>query len=833
MKSIYLTVIVILTSTVLTAQIKQIPLVGNPVLKKEHKAKMAEIGYPEESNNYQLRGHCPDINPDINYLLPTDSFTIVLDTANGQAYQVIDPASSIGTIKTSPGEVIFRSNPTTGAAAADLVILRTVESQGEIDSTEFVYSFVVKRPNESLVLPEEVLAAEEQILLCAEPTDNLPGKITCTDVFACADSYGGKDLQIIFLNSGMNSENCFNYFASRFPGRDTVCVVLCDEFTVCDTFRQPFVITGDTIQIPFFEDFSSGGPYPEKDRWLEDLTFVNYTMANNPPSLGVATFEGLDAAGEPYGTGFGTADRLTSKAFDLSDENVNSNMYLSFYHQLKGRSFSPRIKDSLFVEFWTENEEWVKVTALQGDRFLALDSFPDFNFTSIYLDKPEYFHSGFQFRFRNLNENIGAQSAWHVDYIYFDKNRLADSPVLNDFAFSELPGSVLNRYTAMPLNQFEGFEAKELETDFTVKIISHFSDPKPLNNSQGFHSELKTGTTWDPFTLGNAVNLQPEILFEETKPIPSANFDPFLTDIEDLASGQGDLAIALNYELTQNEQIIFATVNDAARTVTNFDNYYAYDDGTAERAIEISGTGTKVALEFEANKSDKLQGVMINFAQVNGDISDQNFELSVWAGGDRPEQNAASFVRSFVFPKRPDSLQSFTTYTFKDFNGAPAPIDIPAGKFYIGITQNSDSGRPFAIGYDRNNPDAVDYFWWTNSNQWKKYEELITFRGALMMRPVMGEVPPNETSVKNTNLIGEEIELFPNPANEVLNFRNKSNRFDNLKIEIFNAVGQLKYSNNLTSQLDISDFRSGVYFVKITDLDKGNVQNHQFIKETF
>ena len=61
------------------------------------------------------------------------------------------------------------------------------------------------------------------------------------------------------------------------------------------------------LQIPFFDDFSTYS-LPTDDpeipgdlrRWEDDFAHINQTMAILPPTIGVATLDGLDETGYPY-----------------------------------------------------------------------------------------------------------------------------------------------------------------------------------------------------------------------------------------------------------------------------------------------------------------------------------------------------------------------------------------------------------------------------------------------------------------------------------------------------------------------------------------------------
>ena len=67
--------------------------------------------------------------------------------------------------------------------------------------------------------------------------------------------------------------------------------------------------------LPFIEDFSYEGPYPDQNIWLDKQAFINNTMCQNPINRGVATLDGLNEFGRPYfkdQIASGLADSLTS-----------------------------------------------------------------------------------------------------------------------------------------------------------------------------------------------------------------------------------------------------------------------------------------------------------------------------------------------------------------------------------------------------------------------------------------------------------------------------------------------------------------------------------------
>jgi hypothetical protein len=104
---------------------------------------------------------------------------------------------------------------------------------------------------------------------------------------------------------------------------------------------------------------------------------------------------------------------------------------------------------------------------------------------------------------------------------------------------------------------------------------------------------------------------------------------------------------------------------------------------------------------------------------------------------------------------------------------------------------------------------------------WMYYVTAV-FQDSLAPGPILCE-PPSDTititfpAVGINDLTNGTLNLYPNPATEVVNVVSSNN----IKtIEVLNYVGQTIYSNrNLdqtTVQLNVTNFRAGVYFVKVT-----------------
>ncbi|HEX9739438.1 MAG TPA: hypothetical protein VGA29_01575, partial [Ignavibacteriaceae bacterium] len=83
---------------------------------------------------------------------------------------------------------------------------------------------------------------------------------------------------------------------------------------------------------------------------------VSAGVGLNPPTINVASFNGIRIDGAPYSfTAFenGDADTLTSHFIDLSNLNATekNSVFLSLYHQKQGNGELPDNNDGLRIEF--------------------------------------------------------------------------------------------------------------------------------------------------------------------------------------------------------------------------------------------------------------------------------------------------------------------------------------------------------------------------------------------------------------------------------------------------------------------------------------------------
>ena len=600
----------------------------------------------------------------------------------------------------------------------------------------------------------------------------------------------------------------------------------------------PFNIAGDTISLPFMDDFSYDGPFPDKINWLDKNVFVNNTMALNPVSVGVATFDGLNSGGAPRFGAFGSSDELTSAYLDLSS---GSDIFLSFYLQPQGLGDSPTLGDSsatFILEFKNSLNEWVEIDSYNGHD----QNNNQFTFFTYPISFSQYLFNGFQFRFRNLSKKTGNVDHWHLDYVRVFANT-SDSPVYPDVAFSQVPNSILKNYTSMPWWQFENDELAASDIYSEVHLYNHFDqtlEVKPEPGQEHFIEEITSatpvandqlldGSQSNVLSGSNVVN-STQVMNGFSSMQTGLNNFPNFTLVE--------LKRTFTYPKLSEEpgSVLAVSRNNTVTRKIIFDNYFSYDDNTAETGIEASKKDTQIALRFHANAADTLKAVQIHFPHIVVDAENQLFNLKVWIGelDDEPEY-LAFFQNPLYIDGFLDSLNGFATYVLVDeITGERAPLAIPAGDFYIGWQQVSDCNifECIAVGNDKNNPQGMENVFVDGIGTGAFVPALSLnplLEGSLMIRAIVGAGDPQQSS--NTEDIDDEsrFSIFPNPTDGQINIEISNGEHHQFTYFIFNAVGQLLETNQLTSQIDLQHLQNGIYFVKIMNKKSKQIVNHKVI----
>jgi len=589
-------------------------------------------------------------------------------------------------------------------------------------------------------------------------------------------------------------------------------------------------ILADTLSLPFLDDFSKESIYPDGNLWLDSSVYINRDYPISPPTIGVATFDGVSKSGAPYDTltasgGSGlSADTLTSKPINLVGLPADSSVMLSFFWQAKGRGNDPESSDTLLLDFFNPTlKKWKTIWYQKGFNPSTADS--AFRLTKISIVDTAYLKTAFQFRFRNKATITGNVDHWHIDYVYLDKNRNTADTIFSDVAFAYNSPSLLKNYYAMPWKQYQASEMKTTvgllirNNDNVVKNTSFNYQIK--NNLGGLEASYSGGSNnCDPYATNGLWNYapisNPPIGNNVPGPGLTAYTYPALTD-----------TASFSVEYTLNTTPDKNRWNDTLRFKQNFYNYYAYDDGTAEAGYGLNLFGAQIAYKFNLNVPDTLVAVQMLFNWIPPKVSSRQFRIRIWndAGG---SPGALIYEDSLVSPKYQyqfhDDWGNLTNmyYPYK----LTSPIKL-SGSFFVGLIQYCCNGNNelLNIGYDKNTNSSSKIYYNIGSG-WS--QSTLSTKGSLMIRPVFGDMM-GLTAINENDISSHVITLYPNPTNGLLTLISENTIKD---VEIYNMTGEKVYEaaniSKIQTTIDISHQPNGVYFLRAIG-DKNWVKSQKVI----
>lgn len=539
--------------------------------------------------------------------------------------------------------------------------------------------------------------------------------------------------------------------------------------------------------LPFFDDFAAADTL-NTSRWSGTGVYINNRYALRPITKNVATLDGLNSSGRAYAPNSlaaGPSDTLTSAPILLGGLTPADSVYLSFYWQSGGLGDVPDLTESnlryLALEFQDNTGAWQEVW-----RQSAVGEVTDFAQVFVGLKEAKYFHSGFRFRFLNVGVRNGMADVWNLDYIELDKGRRKGQNTTRDIAISQSVSKLLKNYTAMPARQFRVSPEAELAEEVRAT----------LNNLGDFPGAI----SWRGF-IRNIGATSADTFLREQALIPGlarqyeVSGTPRLENITLPASDS--FALVHGIWLDTKEQNAQQRANDLTERRTEFADFYALDDGTAEAGFSFVGTGnTQVAQRFDLNLPDQVRAFRVYFPRVGNDISGSSITFRVWE--DNNGVPGESLHQQSFQIQYSDSLNGFYEVELTQ----PVPVQ---GSFYIGWTQSGS--RYINIGFDKNENAVGRRFTYTASGGWAEESQL---EGAIMMRPVMvGEEP---LGVED-DLYSAAMRVFPNPSRGEVYL---SEPFE--LVQVYDMLGRQVHSQKYKGSqqpLQLGYLSPGVYTLRI------------------
>lgn len=556
---------------------------------------------------------------------------------------------------------------------------------------------------------------------------------------------------------------------------------------------------GETIlNLPFFDDFSryslstDDPDIPvEWQMWTDNYARINNTFAASPMTLGVATLDGLDETGYPYDFtdqyAEGPADTLTSLPIDLSMFDASDNVYLVFFYQRGGLGNSPDEGDSLHVDFYSPfgAGQWFQQWALDGG-----DIETGFTKVAIPVNQPEFLLEGFRFRFRNEATISGNYDHWHIDYVVLDQSIDPDNFVFDEVSMQYPVGSMINVFSAMPWTHYQSNPESFMKDDITYR----YNNLGPTENiTSGWRFKYED-TEWDfqdqVFDVSDNMGET-----TQTASLGGYFFDPELTDT------------CATFEVTVFHKPTDAhLMNDSTTVKQVFANYYAYDDGSAERAYGVQAAGANVAVKYQLAIEDTLYGLLVHWTPYGNTNALDPFLLRVWnEGGGVPGAQIEEQFSSHLPRYYQEGYDLWTYYPYDN------PLAV-SGTIYVGWVQSNNT--LYNIGNDKNNDTNTGklYYQLPNGN-WTQSQ--VT--GSVMIRPVFRAGKTGPVSV--AELDEDALLVYPNPAEDQLNISGLNPQTKNT-IRIYDLSGRIVLTEqafgSVQTTLDVSSLSRGTYFVEVS-----------------
>ncbi|HCM75121.1 MAG TPA: hypothetical protein DIS90_01970 [Cytophagales bacterium] len=580
------------------------------------------------------------------------------------------------------------------------------------------------------------------------------------------------------------------------------------------------------MPLPFWDDFSFSNSLdvPHDTLWESGSTVtLNFGMGINPPSLGVITFDGLDASGNPYVTNDplakGVADQLTSRqlALDLITPAQRTGVFLSFYYQYKGNGEAPDPGDQLQVLFKNSTGAWITVRTIENNGSLDPTVFTQ---TLIPISGDQYYHNQFQFKIQSFGRLSGPYDTWNVDYVYVNKGRNSSDTSYPDRTISIPMASMLNGYYAMPFDHFMEDPAAHLTSPILTLHNLEFipgntnqSDVQPINyDSEDSVFVYRNGTETiytHQLDLATSIGnpLQP-LEFRKT----SIQTPPDISDLVMIDSAariklklwinSGDnIEPSIATPLGDYNSIKYAPIdfrhNDTTQVEYILDNYYAYDDGTAEYGAALNQPGALLAYYFDMKTSnpDTLVALDLYFPKFD---TDETNTIEIQILKNLTGDPGASLHREIVSVQQ-NSKNNFWRLPLSRLVGVK-------DEFYVGWKQSSST--VLAVGLDKNT-DSGDKIFFNINGAW---EQNVNLKGSLMIRPVFGKGDGVITGLPSEEK--NDIAFYPNPSRGQFTVAGKVKA-----IRIYDITGRLvNYTSEPTQEgqlIQLINAAPGLYILQL------------------
>lgn len=594
--------------------------------------------------------------------------------------------------------------------------------------------------------------------------------------------------------------------------------------------------------LPFFDDFTQAGYFPDDSKWQKGNVFVNSGFPKMPVNYRAATLDLIDRHGKVYRNGSSNpfrADTLLSVRIRLDSLNNQKltpadSLYLSFYYQPGGFGDDPERDDSLVLKFgYGYNETvydttiqdsvtvrkhaWRQMWAAEGqtyESFIAeCDENQYFKKVMIPITDPCLFQEDFYIMFFNYGtlpttmypNDRSNMDQWNVDFVYLDKDRSIETDTYPLVSFTNTSPTFLKRYRSMPYKHYANNPINEIENCFNMYLTNMDVNTHEVRYScevEDNNSDWSYSYTSDPFYI----NQYPNVGVMKDSVVMGNFIYPYNLNVD-------TTSFTIRHYVDVVDEHSGEVAGDSIVVKQGFYNYFAYDDGTPEMGYGLVPNDTYFAAQFKVTQLDTVCGVQMLFNRTFNDANFNFFDIVVWKDNNgKPGQVAYTLQNQR--PIWDDSLlYAFSNYTFNE-------VVKVNSTFYVGIRQQYP--KSINIGFDTS-VDNHQYCFYDAGEGWKN----TSFAGSLMIRPVMGsdayflDVDENQEA-KN------ELVLYPNPANDMVRIDGIDANSAN-EIVIFDIAGRAVKHYQYCNELNVSDLQNGAYMLRVVMNDGSSMTSKLLI----
>jgi hypothetical protein len=593
-----------------------------------------------------------------------------------------------------------------------------------------------------------------------------------------------------------------------------------------------------SLTLPFWDDFSfTNDNYPVDSLWKDSRgVYVGNGFAIDPPSIGTASFDGVNAEGNRYNGNITTkTDSLKSCPIDLNALTVASNVYISFYYQFAGNGDQPEDTDSLSLEFKNSSGEWI--TVWPGTT--VLNRTGAFVQALVKVDDASFFHDKFQFKFQSYGRPQGVYDLWNLDYVYVNSGRSPSDDNYPDRTIGSPLTSIFNGYTSVPAKHYTS--ALNSIPSFEVTSVDN-----PADSKQPYKTYFKA--EYDSWS--NGVNDQLELPIKLSRlnisiQAPNRNTENLnnLFSLFQIPENQDSIFIKIKTFITANDTVWFIPIdpiadtleyrnkyipidfynNDTIRSNYILKDYYAYDDGSAEAGAGFSFSGNRLAIKFPIlnNVKDTLVAVDMYFPLSQDEPAGRSIDIMVWnvvtkSDLGKIEPGTVLYKETITIQRLPEP-NKFVRYKLR------VPLAL-ADSFFLGYRQNNEG--ELNVGFDVNNNSSSNVYF-NVGNLWKQKSSNDLF-GSFMIRPIFGNTEPDTTTVTAIDNDLTQLKVYPNP--NIGTFYVEGNFQSFVIYDIRGSVIQQGNHTGTKRQLiSIADRPKGLYVIRL--MANKTIKTFKLIKE--